>query len=773
MLLKDFFSLLCRGAGLTLLCTLFLVTFPSKSFAQTNESTLRLVVISEDDGIPVIGANIILTGPQGDTLHTGVTNVDGFKEFSDIEPLTYQIRISYIGYETLLETLTLQPGETRIFRPALRTATAELEEVVVGVSRGAVRREAGMQTISAEDLDLVPAPGPGGDLSAYLQTLPSVVTTGDRGGELFIRGGTPAQNLILVDNMPIVKPFHISNLFSAFPQDFISSVDMYAGGFGAEYTGATSSVLDVNLRQGNMRRFKSKAAISPYLGLFQIEGPLKRDEQSIFVIGRHSAIQETGPTLTGREVPIRFYDMLARYSVNWPGFTCSFTGLITHDEGQINPKRNVQLSWNNSAAGVRCLGYREELSHPIDMTFGWSGFNSSETGVDETGRSSGVNTGFFRFDNGGEMFGVPVDYGFNWNLTKYSSKLDDPFPELTGSPIRFADLDSSIDEFISLFSVYISMRWEPSEHFVISPGLTSQNRHTDMKVTLEPRLRVTWKPDGTDNQEVSLAAGKYIQMREGITDERDAGTVFYVYKPLGEQDPLPKAYHGILGYRMKISESLEFNLEGYVKQQTNIPVAEWTREPGNTVRTASADGFTYGLDFQVEFNKYPFYLTAGYGLSEVTYEASTDELVAWLDSDIFRYNPSHDRRHLFNVVASYEIADFTLNANWRYNSGGPFTKIYAFDLALRDLPDQDPLEDAGTAQTLYSEPFDGEFPSFHRLDVSLNREFRVSSGFSFETEVGAINAYNVKNPFYFDVNTLQQVNQTPILPYISITTIFN
>jgi len=247
---------------------------------QSGDATLCVIVISHDDGTFITGANILLTQPEGDTLRAGVSDVNGFNEFSGISPGTYEIHISYIGFAAQRETITLEADETRIHKTELAASVAELDELVVGVRRGAARRETGMQTITSVDLDRIPTAGRGGDLTVYLQTLPGVVTSGDRGGEMYIRGGTPAQNLMHVDNMPVVKPFHISNLFSAFPQDIISNVDMFAGGFGAEFTGATSSVVDDKLRQGNMRNVQSKAAISPYMFSFLAEGPIARDKTS-------------------------------------------------------------------------------------------------------------------------------------------------------------------------------------------------------------------------------------------------------------------------------------------------------------------------------------------------------------------------------------------------------------------------------------------------------------------------------------------------------------
>lgn len=771
--LRYFFSILNR-IFFTSLLLLAGVLFASPDFvkAQNNDlSTLRVLVLSENDGTTITGATVMLTEPDADTLYARVTDVHGFIEFSDIPSQEYQIHVSFIGLETHREIVELTPGITTIYRAELRSDTAELDEVIVSGQRaGTVRRDAGLQTITGEDLRRVPSAGPGGDLTAYLQTLPSVVTSGDRGGELFIRGGTPYQNLVLVENMPIIKPFHISNLFSAFPQEALSSVDVYAGGFGAEYAGASSAVLDVSLRQGSMRQHQGQVALSPYMVSYQLEGPVIEDRHSFFVMGRHSVIEQTGPSLTGEDVPIDFYDVIGRYSINWESLTCNLTGIRTYDNGQINPLSDVNLSWSNTTAGIRCLGFAEELNNAIDFTLGYTGYESSEIGVDNTGRRSGIDMGYMRLDNNQNFFGVPTNYGFKLDFIQYTAQLDQLFTDRSRSEARFIGLDSSLDEISTILSYYFSMNWEPSSKFTINPGFTSQTNLRDLSPTIEPRFRMSYRPTGSDNQEFSLALGRYFQMYEAITDERDAGTVFGVYKPIDEGDPYPESLHAIAGYRQRINRNIETNFEIFGKSHKNIPVAQWTREPGNTLETGLAKGYAYGVDLQIEFNVKPFYLSVGYGISEVLYEAPTDELVAWLDTDIFRYNPTHDRRHQLNVIGTYQFGKFSANVNWQFASGGTYTRIFAFDLALQDLPRQNPLETQGTAMTLFSEPFDGRFPNFQRVDVSLNRPFDVSRNVRIETELGVINSFNARNVFYFDVNTLQQVDQLPLVPYLSITT---
>lgn len=757
-----------RSAILPYLFTTIFLLLPIIANGQET-ATLRVMITSEEDGNPVLGANLILKSPDEDTLQVGTSDTDGFFEFSNIEAREYRLTISYIGFQTHREQVNLEPGETKLVNTALSVSTEMLDEVRIQVAGGAARREAGRQTITAEELGRIPTPGPGGDLTMYLQTQPGVVTTGDRGGDLHIRGGTPAQNLILVDNMPIIKPFHISNLFSAFPQATINSVDIYAGGFGAEYIGATSSVLDVTLRPGNMREYQSQVASSPYMLSFQAEGPLRQDDQSLMIMGRRSIIEHTGPVFSGEEVPLDFYDMIGRYSIQRPGISCSMTAIHTYDEGQINPHRQIMLDWTNSVVGGRCLGYSEQFDNTFDVTIGYTNYSSSEGGIDQNIRTAGIQKGYLRLDLEQDFWGLPLDYGFSWELTRILADLDDPFAEVQeDAGMRFSTLTASIDEYISSLKLYATVNWNPNEYFTVKPGLAYQIKQSELNASFEPRLRVNWKPDGTERREITLAAGRYHQMLEGITDERDAGTVFYVWTPTRHGEPLPRSLHGILGYRRDFGIGLEYNIEAYAKDHKSIPVSEWTREPGNTIRTAYADGFTYGADVRFEVDRYPFYALMSYGIAEVTYEATAEDLVAWIDQSVFSFNPAHDRRHQFNLIGSYQLGDFTASINWQYASGRPFTQVYAYNIALNNLPFQNPVEVPGRPQTLYSEPYDARLPGYHRLDIAIERKFIISPWLTVETEIGAINSYNSRNIFYFDVNTLQRVDQMPFLPYFSL-----
>ena len=750
------------GAQLfSLFILLFSYSLSADLFGQ-DRSALRVVVISNDDGTPVIGATVMLFEDETDTaemIHAGASNRDGFHEFDRVQPGSYLLEVRFVGHETVREMVDISEGDRQIKRVYLDYLPAEFDEVIVEERRGISTGEVGLRRISSTDIDRIPTPGAGGDLSSYIQTLPGVVSGGDRGGELFIRGGTPSQNLILVDNLQIIKPFHISNLYSAFPTDLIQNVDMYAGGFGAEYLGATSAVLDLSLRPGSMRNSRGSASVSPHLVAMQYEGPFRRDNQSIIMSGRFSTIEQTSQRITGEEVPINFYDFTARYTLLGDDLTCSFTGIRTYDRGEINPLRNIDLTWSNTVAGGRCFGFDERFNYPLDVTIGYMTYKNTQQSRDVTEMSSSIRDIFFRVDHKEELLSQPFDYGFGVKFRSFDTELAE----------RFADF-RSISADRAIVHGYVSLEFSPLPGVRIQPSLGSQMT-LETVPTFEPRVRAAYGWGSRNSKELSFAVGIYNQVMEGITDERDAGTVFTVWRPNEMNEPLQQALHTILGYQHEIGP-FRLNLEGYTKTHSNIPVSKWTPLARVEIETALADGFTYGFDTRLQFNRRSFYGFIGYGFAVVDYEAVSGDLGAWVESPVFSYRPAHDQRHKLNTVLSYNFAGFRLNTAWEFGTGMPYTSVYGFDLSLR-IPDQNPMTHPGLARTLFSEPYDRRLPTYHRLDVSLEHSFNLFPGVRLDVEVGAINMYDRENIFYYDLNILERVDQTPLMPYISVQTKIN
>lgn len=739
------------------LCFVLLFTVPS--IAQ-ERSLLRVIIISTDDGNPLAGASVLLYGTDKQLddkqpLYYGVTNRDGFTEIrSIINTENYQVRISSLGFKEYESTISFTPGEIKFLKVELEPEIEEFNEVLVEGQRISTIGIVGLTAISSIDIGQVPSPGVDGDLVSFLQTEPGVVTSGDRGGDLYIRGGTPDQNQILVDDLRIIKPFHISNLFSAFPGNVIQNVDFYAGGFGAKYSGSTSSVIDIALKPGNMRNVAFSASFSPYLLAFDIEGPIKYDSQSIYFSARTSTIESFAPHIIGEDVPLNFSDILARYSIQSSSATCNITGIYTNDSGNISPDRNIDHSWTNTVIGARCLGFDKTFKYPVKASMGFTNFLSEEGSADVREQSSGISQIYFNVDLQQDFSGQLFDYGFGFDLRKYETELSEKFASFTTFKKNSVILDA-----------FISTDLNIGKSFSFQPGVVSQVS-SDGPASLEPRLRISFSPGENNRQQFSLAVGKYAQFLSGITDERDVGTIFTVLNPVREGEPVPTSVHGILSYQQKIGSSFTSTIEGYIKDYKNIPVSKWNPQIGLEAETALANGIAYGFDVSFDVNTKPLFISVKYGWSVVEYEAASGDLGAWIAEPIFSYHPLHDQRHKINTLFSYTFAGFTALTRWEMGTGKPFTQIFGFDMSVQ-LPFQSPDEDPGTARILYDQPFGERLPYYHRLDISLRKSFRVSRFIEFTSEIGAINIYNRSNLFNYDYFTLQRVDQAPFFPYAS------
>lgn len=741
-----------------LLCLfLYVGVFASFPAAAQTDGVLRGIITSASDGRPLPDANVVLRTGTDSLFRAATTDRDGYYAIKDIPPGRYRLTASYVGFRTFRDTLKIE-GERIQKNLTLQLQKQEMEEVTVEAERRASNREAGMQTVKAANVGRVPTPGPGGDLAAYLQTLPSVTSTGDRGGQLYVRGGTPSQNLIRVDGLNIVNPFHISGLYSAFPEEVLDNAEVYAGGFGAEYGGALSSVIDVTLRNGDMNSFAGTASVSPFIASAVVEGPIEAGSESFLASARYSLIEESAQFLTSRGAPLQFYDLTGRYSFQRENARCNVTGLRTYDRGRISAERETELRWANTSVGGRCLLFGKELRRAIDVTIGYTGFRNSAGTSGSPERTSSVRKGYFSLSREAEIAGRTLRFGGRWEFSNYAYTLGEKFTALEERDVYLARLHG-----------YAATEWDIGDRLTVTPSIGTQYHSESTVPTYEPRLRVTYRPWSRDQTEFSLAMGKYKQLVEGISDERDAGTVFTIWTPSFDTRDAPGALHGVFGVQQPIGSAFEVSVESYGKRLYNIPVPKWSPVASFNTRTASATGWAYGADAQAVVTADAFYLYLGYGWSKVVYEADQNDLGTWAGGEIFEYAPSHDRRHQVNVVASYKVKGVTANVSWEFGSGRPYTKLYGFDVSLdtKTLEEQ-PTIHSGEALTLFDRPYGSRLPSYHRLDVSLGRTFDVSSSVALEGEIGAINTYDRQNIAYYDVNTLSRVNQSPLLPYVSV-----
>ena len=752
--------------GKALLFSFLLIAALTSTEAVAQHATLRGFVSDASDGAPVGLANLVVEALEGDFVEGAATSNEGVYVFPRLDPGDYALRATYIGYRTYRDTLTLAPGEVRTLNIELTPDTEILDEVVVQEERGAGagRMTAGQQTIRPAEIEAVPTPDLSADLAGYLTSLPSTVTTGDRGGQFFIRGGEPSQNLVLLDGMPVYQPFHLLGFYSAFPADVLRSADFYAGGFGSRFGGRLSSVLDVTVRNGNLRGYEGAVTVSPFLSSVLAEGPVYPGRASLLISARRSFLQEGAEHLASTPLPFEFGDALAKLHVETSDATrLSFTALDAYDRGTLVDAAvdadAEEMRWRNRAYGARFVALPRVAPFMGEVQVSYSLLESEQGPRDEVERSSTV--GELQIDAIGTFFQgrhVDTEIGFTLNAYRLENELGGLYQNVFFDNASFRNV-----------ALYVEPEITPAEGLRIRPGLRLHVYRTDFNPTLEPRLRVVWE---RGMHQVSAAAGLYHQEIVGVSDRRDASSLFTAWSYIRgvgdrpddiEAPPLGRAVHGLLGYQITPTSWLNVSVEGFAKDVENLFVAEWTSYPRLTTQLQPATGRIYGFDARIGVRFDAVYGHVSYGYSNTLYEVTRAKYELWFGSETLEFRPPHDRRHQVNALLGASLAGFELNVHWQFGSGLPFSRAVGFGGFLFM---ESPLVDVGqqgTRRVIYERPYNAELPTFHRLDVSLERTFSWQHvGLTLQASV--INVYDRRNVLYFDVFTLRRSDQLPLVP---------
>ncbi|MEX1181700.1 MAG: TonB-dependent receptor [Gemmatimonadota bacterium] len=737
---------------LTVFCAVAAFGLPGAVVAQ--ESAIQGIVASSVTGRPLESAEVTLE-VDGERAYGAVTDRNGFYQIGNIEPGRYTLRGRLIGYAPHEQVVSLSADERVTVSFRLEPAAEVLEGIIVAEDRGAAVRDLGRQIVRPTDLGRIPVPAGAGDLASYLQTLPGVTTTGDRGGQLFVRGGTPSDNMVLVDGIPIYQPFHILGFFSVFPEDLVSTVDYYAGGFGARYSGRTSSVVDVRIREGDPNGHRAIASAGPFIAEAIVEGPAEGAGITWLASVRRSLIEETSGALLGTTQPLTFDSQLLKVtSALDKDDRCSALALRTSDRGRLDPDESQShVSWSNLLFGMRCVKLQQS-GRLLEVNFSYSSSGSEAVSRGSSNLDSRVRRTQHDAHVTGMIRSIPIQAGYHTYLESMAYELSELFSG-----------QGSDDDAVFGVSAYAEAAVSLGSRIDVRPGVVLA---VSPKPGLEPRLRASWEPFGRSSEQVQAAFGLYRQNTVGTSDMRDVSSVFVAWMSAPDGDAL-EALHGSLGWQQTLGDGLRWSIEGYYKQLKQVPVPVWRGVAQFTTTLGRADGEVHGADARVEYTTPRFYAFLGYGYGWTEYQASQAEFSTWFGEPVQNYHPAHDRRHQINAITTLEIGDFEAAVRWQFGSGLPFTRPIGFDEAF-DYSQRlhDVHTEVGTPRLVLDRPFTGRLPLVHRLDVSLEREFDVSFG-RLVVQAGVINAYDRTNMFYYDLSTGRRVDQLPLAPYASVT----
>lgn len=728
--------------------------------------------------------NVVLEDVDRTTLLGGTTNRDGLYVLSGFEPGRWVLTASFIGYHAYVDTVFFVSGQSVSMNIALELDEQALGEVVVEADReeGLARVIAGQQTIRPADIERIPSPDLSGDLANYLAALPGVVSMGDRGGQLFIRGGEPSHNLVRLDGMTLYQPFHLLGFYSAFPADIISRSDVYLGGFGSPFGERISSVVDVWTRIGNKRTIAGAATVSPFVSSLRIEGPILRDRISVLAAGRLSTVRRSDQLLTGRELPFSFGDFFAKVHADvTQSSRLSISALGTFDRGSVKEATPDQpaeeVEWKNQAVGFRYLLLPSMLPVVTDFRISYSRLASRIGNLVDPDRESIV-----------QNFDAVIE------ATNFAGKVS----SRVGMEVRVITIDNNLggayqgirkeDAVIGPFALYAEPEYDLG-WLTIRPGIRMQLRHATSEPQFEPRVRLVAR---RKRHLWSAAVGRYSQEVIGINDRRDAASVFTAWAnvprtslpscvgfgPLGvecrearRQDVRVghtlKSLHAIAGYQVQPFSGLDVAVEGYYKHMSDMLIAEWTPFPRFTNELQPASGRSRGFDVRMEGRLKALRATLSYAYSDTEYDAEQESIAFWYGVEEVRFRPAHDLRHQLNALLSSRILGFDVDMRWSFGSGLPFTRAVAFDgfAPVTDIVNMSRV--SGWRRVIYGPPYEAELPPYHRLDISVERSFKLKRA-ELTVQGSVINLYNRRNIFYIDAFTYERVDQLPFLPTLGL-----
>ncbi|HTB06269.1 MAG TPA: TonB-dependent receptor [Bacteroidia bacterium] len=766
------------------LCFAFTSTY---TIAQNN-STLRGFVYLKKTGEPILMTTVYIDGTTTGTN----TDVNGYFTLSHLAAGTYKIVVASLGYDTMRESVTLTAGQILTKKFYVQEASIQMNTVSVSAATQARQTQTQVSTyvITPKDMKQIPSIGGTPDIAQYLQVLPGVVSTGDQGGQLYIEGGQPIQNKVILDGMTVFNPFHSIGLFSVFDGDIIGDATVYAGGFNAEYGDRISSIMDIRTRDGNKKKVSGKVDISPFGAHALVEGPLLKNPNddpdkatSSFILSvKNSYLGQTSKALypwvdSGHGIPFNFSDYYGKVSVNTGnGSKLSLFGFSYNDN--VDYPRVDTIGWHQIGIGGDFILIPSSSSSLLEINTDYSSYSITQSEAGASPSTSKVNT----FDMGLKFTQFQGNTDIYYGVDISGTGTDFDFYNSDNRNITESYTSSEITAYIKLKIL------SKNKKFVIEPGFRVQYYASIPQVSPEPRFDM--KYNVSDKIRIKFAAGLYSQNLISAVNEQDVVDLFNAIlttPPTSDipgqftpqngtsttiTSPLQRSYHLTGGVEYDPTKYLHINIEAYEKNFLQLTALNYNKiyddnqfnsNVPDTLKKAFLvqSGKAYGADISIKYDYKEFSLYTVYSLGYVYYWSGT-----------YQFPPPFDRRNNVNLGLSYTFGknlDWIVNVRWNYGSGFPFTPTQGYypNVPFSNLGTNYTTTN-GNLGTVYG-VFDSErLPDYSRLDVSADKVFQLSTSVALHANASIINVLNRENIFYYNRTTGQRVNQLPILPTLSI-----
>jgi TonB dependent receptor/CarboxypepD_reg-like domain/TonB-dependent Receptor Plug Domain len=693
------------------------------------------------------------------------TNNYGF--FSLTIPAAEEVEITFssLGYQIQKRTVKAT-GNQRI-EVEISTKSTDLKEVVVSGERQArISESEQMSTVSlsVNQIKDIPAILGEKDVMKVLQLMPGVQKGREGTTGLYVRGGGPDQNLLILDDAVVYNANHLFGFFSTFNGDALKSVEMVKGGFPARFGGRLSSVVEMQMKEGNKEKFHGEAGIGLLSSRLTLEGPLKNGISSYLFSARRSYADFVMKPLVKNSPSLYFYDlnMKVNYDLGQKNkiYLSGYFGRDVFDFEENSQSRGTTESsgfnWGNATTTLRWNHlFNEKLFNNTSLIFTNYNFQVYNEQSSDKGDYS------LRYSSGIRDFTFKTDFDYLPN-TQHSIRTGIMATAHRFTPTAVVLIDTRIDtsgtttKYTDALetAIYVEDVWRVNDKLSMNAGLRLSNFNVNGKsyFNLEPRFSGAYRI----NDDLALKAS-YARMNQYIhlLSNSGLGLPTDLWVPSTDRIAPQSSEQIAIGIAKDFTEkNLSFTLEGYYKKMNNIigykegasfilldlgPDAQKTSEVDWQDNVTSGQGKAYGIELMLQRKTGRLTGWVGYTLSWIKHQF--DEINGGRE-----FAPKFDRRHDLSIVATYKLKPkITLSATFVYGTGNNLTIPIASS------------EGRGFSNGLYQfspkVQYYGEFNSFqaaayHRLDLGIKFHKQKKRG-ERTWEIGVFNAYNRINPFYY------------------------
>ena len=752
------------------------------------------------------GVNIYIEN----TSYGTVSNTYGFYSLTVPDSDSVLVSYSFVGYER--QNLRLGSSSVRQIDVELLPVN-QLNEVVVSTKRESEKVSESVQMSKIDvpiyQIKKIPAFLGEKDVIRVLQLMPGVQkgTEGQTG--LYVRGGGPDQNLIILDDAVVYNASHLFGFFSVFNGDALKSVELTKGGFPARYGGRLSSVVEMNMKEGSKEKLHGEGGIGLISSRLTLEGPLLKKKSSFLISARRTYIDVLAAPLiaqsqTSYDSKVKpgyyFYDLNAKINYDFGAKNKLYlSGYFGQDrfsirEKSTNSENRSGLNWGNATATLRWNHLINQKLF-VNTSLIYSHFNFNIFANDKDYDQGKLTDEFsLKYNSLIRDFSLKTDFDFYPN-TKHSIKFG-----VQVTPHRFVpsalavagdfskdDIELQAEPINTIEAgVYVEDTWQPFDALKVNAGFRLSNFQTATKTYIRPEPRLSAALKLADDFSVKASYAKMNQYVH-LLSNTGLGLPTDLWVPTTDKIAPQQSTQAAFGFAKDLEDpALALTLEGYYKRMDNIisykegsSFISLDGENSNEINwednVTAGKGWSYGGEFMVQKKTGRLSGWVAYTLSWTKWkfpELNFGET----------FYPRYDRRHDISVVGIYELNKrITLSATWVYGTGNALTlpvSKYATN-GNTYLPGNYGSSYYGNNTTEYDKKNSFRAEAYHRMDFAI--QFHKKKKRHERTwEFGLYNAYNRKNPFFYNIenkddknnpgkniNVLTRISLFPVLPSFS------